>query len=234
MKKPSFEKYANNYDEWFLKNENVLKSEVELVAKALEEPGKTLSVGCGSGLFETILKDEFGIKISNGIEPSEGMAEIAKQRGLEVKIGTAENTDFGVNEFDTLLFNGTPSYISDLEKAFTKALQALKPDGKIVVIDVPKESSYALIYNLAKTVGSWEDSNISDVKPKNPYPIEFVKDANWRTTKEKIETLEKVGFKDFKYYQTLTQHPVYSNESVEAPSEGFTRGDYVAIIAQKK
>lgn len=48
-----FDEYAPAYDAWFLENRNVLYSEINLVAHVLKNPGRTLSVGCGSGLFET-------------------------------------------------------------------------------------------------------------------------------------------------------------------------------------
>ena len=50
-----FDEYAPAYDAWFLENRNVLYSEINLVAHVLKNPGRTLSVGCGSGLFEMIL-----------------------------------------------------------------------------------------------------------------------------------------------------------------------------------
>ncbi len=106
-----FDQYAPAYDAWFLKNRNVLYSEVNLLASVLENAGRVLSVGCGSGLFEKILRDERGIDIRNGIEPSEGMADIARKRGMNVAVAKAEDADFGTNEYDTILFNGTPSYI---------------------------------------------------------------------------------------------------------------------------
>ena len=43
--------------------------------------------------------------------------------------------------------------------------------------------------------------------------------------------LQEAGFVDFAYAQTLTRHPVYSDDSFEAPSAGYDRGDYVAIRA---
>lgn len=233
MEKKGFDQYASQYDAWFLQNENVLLSEAKLVAYFLKDAGKILSVGCGSGLFESILKRDNGIIITNGIEPSVGMAEIARKRGVDVVIGTAEEADFGVELYDTILFNGTPSYITDLQKSFDKAHAALKPGGKIIVIDVPKESSYALLYNLALAVGTWDHPLLEGVKPANPYPIEFVKQANWRTTEEKKQTLLKAGFKDFKYAQTLTRHALYSDVAIEEPSEGYESGDYVAICAVK-
>jgi len=232
-KKLSFDQYANKYDAWFMKNENLLRSEVALVARSLGKPGRTLSVGCGSGLFEYFLKNDHGIEIKEGIEPSEAMADIARKRGMKVSIGTAEEGDVGTEEFDTVMFNGTPSYISDIYTAFEKSFYALRKGGQAVVIDVPKDGSFALLYNLAKTVGTWDHKLFKGVKPNSVYPIEFVKDANWRTTMEKVEVLKKAGFSDFKFFQTLTTHPLYSNDAFEEPKEGYKEGNYVAIQAIK-
>lgn len=82
-----FDEYASAYDAWFLENRNVLYSEVNLVASTLRDAGRILSVGCGSGLFEKILREEYDIRITDGIEPSTGMADIARKRGLEVTVG---------------------------------------------------------------------------------------------------------------------------------------------------
>lgn len=228
-----FNQYASDYDAWFLENENVLYSEVKLVAHFLENAGEVFSVGCGSGLFETILDKEFGISIKNGIEPSEGMAAIAKERGLNVEITTAEEMELGKEKFDTILFNGTPSYITDLKKAVEKAYEALRPGGKIVMIDVPKESSYGVLYNLAKSVGTWDHELLGGVHPRDPYPIELVKVAKWRTTSEKIDIIKNANFKNLQFAQTLTKHPLYSNQVAEEPIEGYDCGDYVAICAVK-
>jgi len=233
MKNSAFDEFANDYDKWFVSNENVLASEVALLARFLESPGRALSIGCGTGLFEMLLKKDFGIQVTNGIEPAEGMAEIARKRGLDVQIGTAELGDYGSAEYDTVIFNGTPSYIDHLDVAFDKAFTALKPGGKIVVLDVPKESSYALLYNLAKEVGSWENHYFVGAKPLNAYPISFVQESRWRSTPEKVDFLKAAGFEQFEFAQTLTRHPVYSDDLFEPPVEGYDRGDYVAICGVK-
>jgi len=233
MKIKVFDDYAEKYDSWFLKNMKILDSEIALLAHFLKEPGHALSVGCGSGLFEMLLRRDYNIVIAEGLEPSEGMAEIARKRGLKVKIGKAEAMNYKDDEFDTIIFNGSPSYIQNLKKAFHEAYRVLKPGGSIVVLDVPKEGSYALLYNLAKVVKSWDNALLQGVIPDNPYPIEFVTVANWRTTQEKIDLLQEVGFKNFKFAQTLTRHPLYSNIEKEEPSEGYERGDYVAICGHK-
>lgn len=228
-----FDEYASQYDAWFLENRNVLYSEVNLVASVLKDAGRILSVGCGSGLFEKILREERGIDIRDGIEPSPAMAEIARKRGVSVTIATAEEADFGCGDYDTILFNGTPSYIDGLAGVLVKAYESLRPGGRIVLIDVPKESSYGILYNLAKALGTWNHPLLEGCYPPNPYPIEFVEVARWRTTAEKIEMLEAAGFKDLTFAQTLTSHPLYSDNIEEQPVDGYDRGDYVAIKAVK-
>lgn len=229
----SFDQYAKKYDLWFLENPNVLRSEVKLVAKTLEGCQNIFSVGCGSGLFESILRQEYGIDIENGLEPSEDMANIARKRGLNVTISTAENFAYAGKKYDTIIYNGCPGYITNLETALTQSFHALNPGGKVIVIDIPKESGYGLLYNLAKAVQSWDHPLLKEVYPRHPYPIELVEQANWRTTLEKIETMKKIGFTDFEFFQTLTTHPIYSDNVIEEPIEGFDKGDYVAICAYK-
>ncbi len=222
-----FDEYAATYDAWFLDNPNVLESEVRLVASTLRNAGRVLSVGCGSGLFEKIMRDEFGITVTDGVEPSPAMAEIARKRGMDVTEATAEEFDYPAGEYDTILFNGSPSYITDLDTVLSKVYAALKPGGRVVLVDVPKESTYGLMYNLAKALGTWDHPLLEGAYPPNPYPIEFVNVANWRTTAEKI------AFRNIESAQTLTTHPLYSDLAAEEPVPGHDRGDYVALTAIK-
>lgn len=115
-----------------------------------------------------------------------------------------------------------------------KVWEALEPGGRVVLIDVPKESTYGIMYNLAKAVGKWDHELLNGVFPPNPYPMEFVNEAHWRTTAEKVEALRRAGFRDMSYMQTLTTHPLYSDVDSEEPQPGYDRGDYVAITAYKR
>jgi ubiquinone/menaquinone biosynthesis C-methylase UbiE len=180
-----------------------------------------------------ILRDAHGIDIHFGVEPAEGMAEIAKKRGMEVQVSPAESLPFDDDSFDTVIFNGTPSYIGDLEGALKEAYRVLQSGGHIVVADVPAESSYGLLYRLAAKMGTWDDASLRAIAPAEPYPVEFAAAANWRTTQEKLDLLDKVGFVDSASTQTLTVHPKFSDDAVEMPSRGHDQGDYVAIRARK-
>lgn len=228
-----FDEYASSYDAWFLQNRQVLGSEVLLLKRAIGNPGLALSIGCGSGLFESILQREHGVEIAHGVEPASGMAEIARKRGLSVQPGTAEEVPHPDHSFDTVIMNGTPGYTRDLRQAFREGYRVLRRGGHLVVLDVPAESGYGLLYRLATAVGTWDDARLSGSAPDHPYPIEFAASAHWRTTPEKFELLREVGFDDLQCWQTLTRHPRYSNDMVEEPVEGYDRGDYVAIRARR-
>lgn len=233
MSKQVFDSYASEYDSWFMENSNVFETEFRLVAHCLQQAGKILSIGCGSGLFERQLADRHNIHVAHCIEPSEGMASIARKRGLEVEVATAETADYGSECYDTVLFNGCSCYMDDLSTALSKAYRALLPGGKGVVIDVRKESPYGLLYNLALATGSWQHPLLEGCCPVAPYPIEFVKAAHWRTTAETVAAMERCGFSHFVHAQTLTLSPRYSHTLVEDPMAGCDRGSYVATIGYK-
>ncbi len=229
----SFDEHASLYDAWFMENPNLLTSEVRLVAETLRGAKRILSVGCGSGLFEKILREDYGIDITDGIEPAAGMAEIARRRGMEVQPSTAEEADFGAGRYDTILFNGSPGYIAALDEVVEKAYRNLPPGGRLILIDVPKESGYGMMYNLAKALGTWDHPMLRGVAPANPYPIELVSAANWRTTAEKADVMRKAGFERLEFRQTLTTHPCASDDVAEYPIEGCDKGDYVAVTGYK-
>lgn len=226
-----FDELAEEYDAWFLANPNVLASEVALLAAALgERPGRTLSVGCGSGLFEDLLRRHHDIDVRDGVEPAVAMAEIARRRGMTVEIAGAERLPVPDEGFDTVMLNGCPSYLDDLDAAVAEAFRALRSGGRIVVADVPAESSFGLLYSLAGEIGSWDAPRFAGSAPRSPYPAELAASARWRTTPDKVRRLEDAGFLDLRALQTLTRHPVYSDDAVEEPSEGYDRGDYVALV----
>ncbi|MBQ2183599.1 MAG: class I SAM-dependent methyltransferase [Lachnospiraceae bacterium] len=232
MEKQKFDGYADKYDEWFMKNENLFTSELRLFKKVLGDiSGKTLlSVGCGSGLFESYIEN------SNieGIEPSADMAEIARKRGINViKIGLIEDVELTDDKYDIIYFNGSSSYMEDLSPVYGKCLKALKENGKLILLDVPKESAFGFMYLLGKSLNTYDHEFLEGAMPELPYPLALATSGVWHTTEEKINVLKNLGINKFSYYQTLIKNPLYTNEEAEEVSEGYKSGGYVAIIAEK-
>ena len=151
--KQKFDGYADQYDEWFMKNDKLFTSELRLFLKVLGniEGKRLLSVGCGSGLFESYIDCS---KVE-GIEPSADMGKIAEKRGVNViKYGTIEDVDLPENTYDIIYFNGSSSYMEDLTPVYEKSLRALAEGGKLILLDVPKESAFGLMYLLGKSLGT--------------------------------------------------------------------------------
>jgi len=231
-KKQKFDGYAAQYDEWFMKNEHLFTSELRLFKKVLGDitGKKLLSVGCGSGLFESY------IDCSNveGIEPSEDMGKIAEKRGVNViKYGMIEDVDLPENSYDIIYFNGSSSYMEDLKPVYEKCLRALKEGGRLILLDVPKESAFGFMYLLGKSLNTYDHEFLKDAMPKLPYPLALAASGVWHTTESKIQVLKDLGIERFSFWQTLIRNPLYTNEEPEEVVEGYKSGGYVAIIAEK-
>lgn len=232
-----FDGYADDYDQWFSANEKVFWSELKLLHHCLEPlaKDKILSVGCGSGLFESFLKKEYGIGNIDGLEPSQDMAKIAAKRGLDVQIGDAETAVLPSEHYDVIYLNGCSTYMPDLEKAYQNCCAALKKGGHFILLDVPKESAYGILYSFAGHIGSYRKEIFDDIAPALPYPIELVTTGVFYTTPQKEQVVRDcLQPTDIQFYQTLVSSPVYTNDTIEEPIEGYDKGGYVALVAQKQ
>ena len=231
-----FDGYADKYDQWFLTNNRVFESELKLLHACLNplKKDKILSVGCGSGLFESALKREYDIIVEYGLEPSTDMAKIAEKRGVKVVIGDAETTLLKDEEYDVIYLNGCSTYIADLSKAYKNCYNALKKGGHLILLDVPVESAYGILYSFAKYADGYDEKLLSRIKPALPYPIELVKSGIFHSPIEKLSIVkDELKMKNICFMQTLVAHPIYTNDSVEEPIEGYDKGGYVALIAEK-
>ena len=231
-----FDGYADKYDQWFLTNNRVFESELKLLHACLNplKKDKILSVGCGSGLFESALKREYDIIVEYGLEPSTDMAKIAEKRGVKVEIGDAETTLLKAEEYDVIYLNGCSTYIADLSSAYRNCYNALKKGGSLILLDVPVESAYGILYSFAKYVEGYDEKLFSRITPALPYPIEFVKSGIFHSPIEKLSIVkDELKMKNIRFMQTLVAHPIYTNDSVEEPIEGYDKGGYVALIAEK-
>ncbi len=219
----AFEEAAADFDAWFDKNRTVFQSELLAEKELLTSSSNAVSIGVGSGLFAA----QLGIK--HGVEPAADMAKRARERGIEVRQGTAEDVPYPDDWFDTVLLSTVLSYVDDPQQAVEEAYRILKPGGHVVISFLAREGAYAMLYEAAYLRGRHEPS----ISPRHPYPLPFIRGANWLTTADVTAMMQRAGFTNLRYIQTLRRHPKYTDEQVETPVEGYREGDFIVVRGRK-
>ena len=135
-----FEKYAKQYEAWFVKNRWVYDAELRAVKAMLPTEGLGLEIGVGTGRFA----EPLGIKI--GIEPSKRMREIAQQRGIQVINGVAEELPFKGSKFDFALMVTTICFVDNAKQAILEAQQVLSHEGFLIIGFVDRSSMMGQTY----------------------------------------------------------------------------------------
>lgn len=200
-----FDEQAIDYDAWFEKHRDLYLAELEAVRSFIPASGSGVEIGVGTGRFAAAL----GIHI--GVEPAPRMAELARQRGIEVLKGIAEALPFADGSFDFAVMVTVVCFLDDVARAFREAFRILKPNGILVIGFIDRESELGRQYNLRK-----EQSR-------------FYRDASFYSVDEIELLLTEAGFSNFAYRQTLLP-----DETVDLKVlEGHNSGGFVVIRAKK-
>jgi len=202
----SFEKYSKEYDEWFIKNQNIYLAELNAIKKLVPSGKFGVEIGVGSGRFALPLE----IKV--GVEPSKKMAEISRKKRIQVYEAVAEQLPFNDKTFDFVLMVTTICFVDDLEESFKEAYRVLKTEGFIIVGFVDKESELGKRYQLKRE------------KSK------FYKDATFYSVKEVVDFLRKTNFENVVIRQTVFSSETDKLNHVES---GYGKGSFVIIKAVK-
>jgi len=202
-----FDRYYQKYDSWYEKNRFAYLSELAVLKKSIPKNKRGLEIGVGTGRFAAPLN------ISEGIDPSPQMLEIAKQRGVSVRLGTGEDIPFAENEFDYAALIMTLCFVSNPLKVLKETGRVLKTGGRLIIGIVDKESFLGKFYESKKSI--------------------FYKNAHFFSIPELTMMLKKVGFGRFVYYQTLFSFPEEMT-AVERPLKGFGKGGFVVVKSVKE
>lgn len=203
-----FDKYLNEYEEWFVQNQFVYYSELKAIQLIAKIPENSVEIGVGSGLFAQPL----GIK--TGIEPSEPMRIKAAERGINVLDGTAENLPWKDRSLDYALMVTTICFVDDVERSISEVDRVLKSKGSFVIGFVDKNSPLGKIYQ------------------ENREKSLFYKDAVFFSTDELYKLLNEAGFSIKATKQTVFGL-LSEVAEVQVPREGYGEGSFVVIHAVK-
>ena len=204
-----FEKYAEQYEEWFEKNRWVYEAELRAVKAMLPPGGYGVEIGVGSGRFA----EPLGIKI--GVEPSKRMREIAQKRGIKVLDGVAEKLPFDDSQFDFVLMVTTVCFVDDINKALLEAHRVLSHGGMIIIGFVDRNSMVGQIYL------DHQKDNV------------FYKEATFFSVDELVKILDQSGFTDLTFNQTIFK--TLSKTTRDEPVKpGHGEGSFVVIRGRKE
>ena len=209
--KAHFIEQVKEYDKWYENYSEVYQSELDAIKeqfKKLPENIRGIEVGLGTGRFSQPL----GIK--EGVEPSEEMVIKAIKRGIEVVQGVAENLPYSDLQFDFVLFV-TICHLDNIERAIEQAHRVLKRKGSLIIGFLDKEQPIAKEY---------KDRKLSST---------FYRHARFYTVKYLEELIEKEGFKNLEFNQTLFGE-LDKIKEVQRPKPGFGEGSFVVVRAIKK
>lgn len=218
-----FNRGAVDFESWFKNNENLFYSELNALNEMVSDPENCVSIGIGNGLFA----EKMGIK--KGVEPSTAMAELARAKGIDVKLGRAEDIPLEDESCSQVLLGTILAYVEDKEKAVKEAYRILNKGGEVIISILPAEGAFALLYRLTNQEGYY-DKNLA---PAYPYPMEFIEDTEWISSGELISLMKKAGFKNIEAVQTLLNNPKYSDQQIEEAVKGYKMGSYVVFKGEK-
>ena len=133
-------------DAWFERNMRILGSRKlpesdPLLMDIIKLPSvdgetRVLEIGCGDGTRLNWLRENLGYRC-HGIDPSATAVEVARRRGIDAIVGTADQLPYGDITFDIVIF-GFCLYLCDREDLFRIACEAdrvLREQGWLLILD---------------------------------------------------------------------------------------------------
>jgi len=208
MRIEPFEKYFFRYEQWFIDNPNVYKSELLAIKSLLPKRKKGIEIGVGSGKFAVPL----GIKV--GIEPSNKMRQLSLTRGIDVINAIGEILPVRKERFDLVLMVTTICFLDDIKMAFEEVYNILTSKGSFIIGFIDRNSPIGIKYQLQKK------ENV------------FYNVANFYSVDEVVSYLKIANFTKFEFSQTIF-HPLLEIKDIEPIKPNYGEGSFVVIKAEK-
>ncbi|WP_456432993.1 class I SAM-dependent methyltransferase [Nitratifractor sp.] len=202
-----FENYTDRYEAWFEEHRELYRWEIEAVRQLLPPFADGVEIGIGTGRFALPLG------IDKGIEPSAKMAEVAREKGLEVIPGTAEEIPLPDESVDFALMVTTICFVDDPPKALREIWRILRPGGWVIVGFVDRDTP----------LGRYYLEHRSESR--------FYAPATFFSAREVADLLREAGFGEITAVQTLFGERLDAMEGGVRP--GWGEGAFVVIRGRK-
>ncbi len=168
------------------------------------QPKIILDVATGTGDFSI---EALSLKPSTviGVDISEGMLEVGRQKMrekkidniIELRLGDSENLPFEDNFFDAVIVAFGVRNFEDLERGLTEMLRVVKPGGKVVVLEFSRPTKFPMkqLYSVYFTtilplIGRWVSRDQAAYRYL-PESVQAFPDG-----KDFIKILSAIGYKN--------------------------------------
>ena len=184
-----FNVYYDKYDEWYEEHPITYENELRLVEAVVEQyAGKNrdrcVEIGVGTGRFAAPLGCAYGV------DPSFGMLLRARERGIHVIMGRAEQLPLASGAFRLALLIVTLCFVEDPEATISEAARVLARGGVAIACIVPRDTEWGQHYMALGGKG---------------HP--FYSRARFYTVEEVISLAEDQGLTPGRVIATLTYKP---------------------------
>lgn len=203
-----FEAHRERYEQWFEAHQAAYVSELLALRPFIPWEGHGLEIGVGTGRFAGPL----GVPI--GLDPSDAMLSHAVARGIETVKGIAEAMPFPDESFDYALIVTTVCFVDSPDKMIAEAHRVLRPDGKLVIGLIDRESG------LGQTYLEHQAESL------------FYREAVLYSAAEVGELLRAGGFVARAWGQTLFR-PLAEITEIEPVRPGTGKGAFVVVTADR-
>jgi demethylmenaquinone methyltransferase/2-methoxy-6-polyprenyl-1,4-benzoquinol methylase len=150
-----------------------------------------LDLCCGTGDLTKIIKNYYPTAFVTGVDFSDKMIEIAKNKVLNAKFiqADATNLPFPDNTFDAVTMGFGLRNIQNAEKAIEEIYRVLRPNGRFLHLDFGEKNFLSKIYDktILSIIGLFTDNTFA-------YKYLINSKKTFLTPNDLIKDFEKKGF----------------------------------------
>ncbi len=121
----------------FLEGPNAVDTALAAVSEV--SPDWMLEVGCGMGQFAERVAQELNTDLV-AIDLAPRMVELARERGVDARVGDVQALPFAMGEFDCVVANWMLYHVPDLAAAVRELARVLRPGGRLVAATLGEEN----------------------------------------------------------------------------------------------